>query len=357
MVQLAIFTSLLLISVGITFGAPTIKKPEGKKEKSSGLNPLSKGKIGNGVYYNAEAKFVYNQKPHPLKGSKFKPHYGLLPTGTEGDMEDHDDIAALVVGDSFASPLAGVFNDIAIKRGVKFVLTSHPSCAAFFDKVSMDSSIHDWPNSPKQQSGKIACKAERRHEMLDMIKRSKAKIVFLAANWEATPQIWQVGRMTGDEKELDPVSETLIQLSKTGKKIVLFGVIPGAHIDPRACLARDHEYANKMNWFGCAKESNIAPPFRGKEKEISKMKRRVEARKLLTKVLARKEVKALNVEFIDPLDSMCNSKDKCIIIKGKIPLYADSMHLTVMGGKMMRSRIEKALDRLKATSVKMIDEM
>lgn len=345
MVKLAVVTSLLLLSASVAFGAPTIKEATENGATAKSFPPLKRGKVGTSVYYNAEARFLFNQKPHPLKGSSLKPQYGLLPVGTKGVMEDHKDIAALVVGDSFVAPLSGLFNDIALQRGVKFLMTSHPSCAAFFDKVSMDSSIHDWPKSPGQEKGKVECKGARRPEMLEMIKRSKAKMVFLAPNWVATPQIWQVKKM-GEKEGLDPVTKTLVALSKTGKKIVLFGVIPGAHINVRACLAGDGTYAKKLNWFRtCAKESNILPPFLGDEKEMTNMERRAETRELLAKVLAKKEVKALNIDFIDPKASMCNADGKCMISKNGKPLYVDAMHLTVFGGKLMRKSVEAVMSK------------
>jgi SGNH domain (fused to AT3 domains) len=296
--------------------------------------------VGTSVFYNSEHKNLHKQSHRPLTGSALQPLYGLLPSGTEGRVEDHDNVAALVIGDSFVGPLAGVFDDIARARGVKFALTSVPSCAAFFDKTSMDPTIADWPVSHNGNPTVVDCKRVRRREMLELIRHTKPKLAFLAANWVASPQLWSSQNSGGRD---DPVTETLQTIAAAGKKLAVFGVVPGAHYNVRACMAGE---AAGPGLFGrCPSVSRIAAPFEGEEAEQRRMARRVLARAELARILGSPAAAALGVAFIDPARAMCPAVDKCLVSLHGEPLYSDSMHLTVNGGRLMRRDIEAVLDK------------
>lgn len=303
-----------------------------------------KGKARSATSYNGEIRKTLNQTHKALKGSSLKPLYGLLPSGTPGSIEDYDDVAAVVVGDSFTGPLVGVFDDIARARGVKFALTTIPSCAAFFDKVSMDHTIEDWPVAHRGKAEVVDCKRVRRQEMLELVRRTKADTVFLGANWVASSQLW-TARDSGDDIETgeDPVTRTLQAVAATGKKVAVFGVVPGAHYNVRACMAGE-EAAPGGGARRCPSVSRVAPPFEGDEKERKRMQQRVEARKTLARIFAAPAVKALGVRVVDPARAMCPAEDKCLVALHGEPLYSDSFHLTMDGGRMMRKDIERVLD-------------
>lgn len=309
-----------------------------------GKGAAGEGKARSASSYNGEIRKTLNQSHRKLSGSSLEPMYGLLPSGTSGTIDDYDDVAALVVGDSFTGPLVGVFDDIARARGVKFALTTVPSCAAFFDKVSMDHTIEDWPVAHRGKKEVVDCKRVRRQEMLEMIQRTKPEHVFLGANWIASSQLWSA-KDGGDDIEsgVDAVTRTLQSVAATGKKITVFGVVPGAHYNVRACMAGEEKppglFARR-----CPSVSRIASPFEGDEKERKRMQLRVDARKTLGRILASPTVKALNVKMIDPARAMCPAEDKCLVALHGEPLYSDSFHLTMNGGRLMRKDIERALD-------------
>lgn len=289
------------------------------------------------VYYNAEHQKLYMQEHRPVRGASMEPIYGLLPTGAEGTADDSD-VKAVVIGDSFASPLAGVFNDIAIDRGVKFTMTSIPSCAAFFDKVSMNHKIRDWPRGLDGRKEVVECKQFRRQEMLELVKKSHANVVFFAANWLASRQLWSSINSGGKD---DPVSETMHELKKTGKNVVIFGVFPGAHFNVRECMAGE----TVLKPSECPKESRILPPFLGDPKEQTKMNNRLKSRQELSRIMDKPDIASLGFGFIDPLNSMCPSPGYCLVSLHGEPLYSDSMHLTANGGRLLRKEIEKALEK------------
>jgi hypothetical protein len=300
-------------------------------------------KIGSSTFYNSEHKNMHRQSHRPVAGAKLQPIYGMLPAGTGGSIDDHADTAAIVIGDSFAGPLSGVFDDIARAKGVKFSMTTIPSCAAFFDRVSMDHTVADWPASHNGNPAVVDCKRVRRREMLELVRHSRPKLVFLAANWVASPQLWTAKNSVGRE---DPVAESLRALAATGKAIVLFGVVPGAHYNVRECMAGEGGPGFGLGAFRrCPDRSRIVAPYQGERPEKRRMAMRVVARHQLASILAKPEVAALGVGLIDPAASMCPDAENCLVSKDGEPLYSDSMHLTANGGRLMRRDIEAALAR------------
>lgn len=297
----------------------------------------TEGLAKSSVFYNGEHQKLYKQEPKRVRGTRMMPIYGLLPEGTEGGVNENE-VTGVVIGDSFASPLAGVFNDIATDRGIKFTMTSIPSCAAFFDKVSMNHKIEDWPKGLTGNKQVVDCKQYRRKEMLALAKKSKAKVVFFAANWLASRQLWTAVNSGGAD---DPVSETMHALKKTGKKIVIFGVFPGAHFNVRECMAGETNIAPDQ----CPRESRILPPYDGEESEQKKMGSRLKARQELSRIMAKPDIAELGFEFIDPTQSMCPSAGSCLVSLHGEPLYNDAMHLTANGGRLLRQEIDQVLDK------------
>lgn len=336
---LALLTAIPVQAALLSSGTPFYARSTVGDGRLAGA---ARKRVRSAMSYNSEIRNMLNQSPRELKGSKLKPIYGLLPTGTPGVIEDYNDVAALVVGDSFTGPLAGVFDDIARARGVKFALTTLPSCAAFFDKVSMDHTIEDWPIAHRGKQGVVDCKRVRRQEMLEMIRLTKPKLVFLGANWVASNQLWTASSDEDLGAGDDPVSRTLQTVAATGKKVAVFGVVPGAHYNVRACMAGENPPPGTTG--RCPSVSRIQAPFEGDENEQTKMKRRVDARRILYRIFSSPMVKALGIHFIDPARSMCPAVDKCLVSLHGEPLYSDSFHLTASGGRLMRKDIEGVLD-------------
>lgn len=104
-------------------------------------------------------------------------HYSMLPTGSQHELRKGVDIA--VIGDSFAHPMAGVFNKIASDHGLNVMLASAATCAPFFDNVSLDTTT-SFDNSAKNSR---TCKTEVRPAMLALLKASGARVAVLNGNW------------------------------------------------------------------------------------------------------------------------------------------------------------------------------
>jgi hypothetical protein len=283
-------------------------------------------------YYLGEYQKLYDAKLTDLPGSKILATFGMLPSGTAATI--NDTVAAVVVGDSFAGPLAGALNDIAVEHKLAFTMTSIPSCAAFFDKDSIDETKVDWPNVSPTNTGPIECKRSHRMGMLELIKKSDTNLVVLAANWLASPQLYK--SMRGVE---NPVLDTVRVIRATGRNVVIIGVVPGAHYNVRSCL----EASGPMSLFTrCAETSRVIPPFQGEAPLREKMEKRVAMRMGLARIVASEEMQQLGgVGFVDPFNSLCPQKDFCMNIENEDPLYSDAMHLTAAGGRKLRSDIEK----------------
>jgi peptidoglycan/LPS O-acetylase OafA/YrhL len=308
--------------------------------------------------YLREVKNLYKPSLKILPGTDRKIEYGILPNSTTKSVEGQDSFDALVVGDSFAAPFAGAFDAIAKEQNKTFVLTSHYSCAPFFDKVSMDPTVKDYANPSNNPRAKL-CKESLRKDMFDLIKATKANVVVLTGNWLATSQMWRAGYESVNmyptskrKKKLrqSQLEESIWRLHKLNRKLVVVGMIPGAHFNVRACMTATGPLAGFKK---CPETSRFKEPLQGTDYLQRQMRNRVSIRNVFNALMSNSNmlVKAQKEKwlvYVDPYDVLCNDvKGDCIVARGGEPYYSDEYHLTGNGTVLLKETISSAISSLK----------
>jgi peptidoglycan/LPS O-acetylase OafA/YrhL len=303
-------------------------------------------------HYLAEYTNLYAPTRQKLPGSKVTAVYGVIPTTTTKRVAAGDDFDAVVVGDSFCAPLAGVFSSVAETRNKTFLMISHHSCASFFDKKSLDTSSMESPNHGRE----FECKTDLRPQMLELIRVAKSKVVVLSSNWFATSQMWTAKRNSvrdedqGDGRALETsqLEETIEILNNMGRKVILLGMVPGSHFNVRACMAASGPLSGLKK---CPEVSRFKAPLMGTDETRKRMERRAQIRDTIRRVLDKPAMKVAHQEkkvlLIDPYDVMCNDRTgECLTARSGEPYYSDDMHLTANGTMLFKERIEQALRSL-----------
>lgn len=302
--------------------------------------------------YAKELNDLYNPTLNIIPGTNTELTYGIVPQSANLSVSRGDTFDGIIVGDSFAAPFAGAMDSIAKENGKSFVVTSHFSCAPFFDNTSMDPTIRDYPKNSKR--GK-ECKESIRQRVLDLIKGTKTKTVFLAGNWLATSQMWravhtrdeQKGTSDDAGKDVKPsqIEETVSLLHDLGKKVVLIGMIPGVHYNSRACLSSSGLFAFLKN---CPSRTRYEEPVSGADDMKTKIRGRNTIRSTFEELFKQSEVfkKGTSerwLSFVDPFKSLCDAdRGDCAAIHEGELVYSDDHHLSANGTRILKDDLYSA---------------
>lgn len=326
-----------------------------EKRLSSGSR-LGMPRAQSQTVYLQEVKDLYKPSMKPIPGTGREMEYGMVPNCTVKSVESADHFDGLVVGDSFAAPFAGAFDALAREQNKTFVITSHFSCAPFFDNVSMDASITDYASPGNNPRGK-RCKQSIRQDILNLIDVAKSDLVVLTGNWLATSQMWKAGY---DSVNMNPEKEkkltqsqleaTIWKLHTMKRKIVVIGMVPGAHFNVRACMTATGPLAGLKQ---CPETSRFKEPFQGTDYLQKQMKNRVKIRTVFNALMSNSSMLVKGQQqkwltYIDPYDVMCDErKGNCVVARHGEPFYSDEYHLTSNGTVLLKDAIAKAIESLK----------
>jgi SGNH domain (fused to AT3 domains) len=263
-----------------------------------------------------------------------KVEYSVLPTGSPRRLQDRVHVA--VIGDSFAHPMAGVFNKIAKERKISVMLSSSATCAPFFDSVSLDTTT-TFDNGAKNSH---ECKTQVRPAMMALLMQSRPRIAVLIGNWVGTYQIWKALQRPNEGKSLQ---ETIKLIRTLGIKVIVIGMVPGSHYDVPVCHAR--QAAGKGICLGTTPIKNLDSfphtPESGKQ-QLNRNKMRT----VISNIMKAEVVEhPTQVALVDPYDAMCTETECLTALNGE-NLYYDNHHLSANGTLLMQPFIEKALAKL-----------
>lgn len=287
-------------------------------------------------------------------GSLSEPDYGIIPSNSGKSVEDGDKFDALIVGDSFAEPLAGVMASLASELNKDYILLSHAACLPAFDETSLNPQIEDYFN-PGQNERADLCKKVLRPNMLKLIRTANTEVVVLAGNWVGGHHIWEADSNTVRESSTKTshskrsrFENSILKLRNMYKKVVLVGATPCAHFHVRECLAAAGPLSGLKT---CPNITRVAAPFMGTESEQKRQKSRVEARNHLKKMmkapLFTEGLREGWLSYVDPFNTFCkHRKGECVVSIDGVSLYSDTEHLTANATIHMKGAIRQALGRL-----------
>jgi peptidoglycan/LPS O-acetylase OafA/YrhL len=281
------------------------------------------------------------------EGSTFP--FGYIPKNTAKRVFRGDSFAALVVGDSFAAPLAGVFSEIAQEQKAEFVLMSRPSCTPFLDDTSLNPAVQDYDN-PSNNPRVHECKGIVRHEMLELIKVTNTRTVLLIGNWANTMQMKRAmrdsvtseGESATTGRVVSQLELTILKLLSLQKHVVILGVVPGAHYNVRACYAA----TGPLSFLKvCPRETSLDRLDDGNEKTRHRLRVRQTMTYLMKQSLElRKAHDTGRLVYLDPYLSLCQfTTGTCQIANRSEPYYYDDAHLALNGSMLLKHDISQAL--------------
>lgn len=345
-------TGLVALVLAISYHSHTTS---GWEARAGGRLPGDRSRAFSHTVYLQEAKDLYSPSERPIPGTERSLEYGVVPNATAKSVAAGDTFDGIVVGDSFAAPFAGAFDEIAKRRGEAFVISSHYSCAPFFDAVSMDESVKDYANPSTNPRGKL-CKQVIRKDVLGLIKAVDAKIVVLTGNWLATSQMWKAGYESINtnprrKMSLKPsqLEQTVAKLHSLGRKVLVIGVVPGAHYNVRACMTATGPLAYTKK---CPERSRFREPFQGTDYLRRQMQNRVKLRTtfnvlMRTSDLLRQGLSGKWLAYVDPYETMCDdARGDCIVARNGQPFYSDEYHLTANGTTLLTDAVAAAINSL-----------
>lgn len=291
--------------------------------------------------------FTHNSLPVTKSGRRLLKHdndfqYVLVSHKPAKSIKLTDEFDGLIIGDSFAEPTIGVFETIATKHNMTFLIGGGGACPPFFDEASLD---------PKRLMRRISknCMWNVRRNYLDFIKTTKARKLFLIGNWYFAPEFWQEVGRNEFEVSTSRFEDSIDTLRKLGKRIVVIGQIPGPHYNPKLCLESAGPLAFLKN---CPKRFRFQEPYKGSPEFVSKMNERNLVRKTIINLfkdskMFQKEITEGRLAFVDPYKSLCNAKqgDCAAIIDGEA-VFRDLSHLSRKGSQLMENQIYEALMKL-----------
>lgn len=353
------FVSVALVFTTLLASAWCLHAKGWNQRFSPKLGPNSAAMSQLGLRHEFDSK--YDPHAEALRKGSEEFEFGYIPISTESRIDMGHPFTAAIVGDSFAAPLAGLFDELAAEGQEQFVLTSRHSCTPFLDATSMDSNILDFEN-PTNNPRVVECKQHIRRQMLDLIQTTNTDTVLLIGNWLNTLQMKRAMEASvsavlrpgkPDVQRLSPWKRTVSQLELTimkiiglQKKVILVGMIPGAHYDVRACYAAKGPLTFLKR---CPIESSFAHHAGIK----TKMSYRLLIRRTLGLLMRespslRKAQQEGNLVYVDPYLSLCKStKRSCLIASKREPYYYDEGHLTMNGSLLLKHDIGQALWLLK----------
>lgn len=254
-----------------------------------------------------------------------------------------DKFDGIVIGDSFAEPTLGVFQSIATKHNLSFAIGGAGACPPFFDKASLN---------PKVPTRRISrnCVTNQRKKYIKFIKDTKTKTLFIVGNWYFAPELWQESdKKNHFNPNITRFEESIMALTKFGKKIVVIGQSPGPHFNPKLCLAAKGPLAFLKK---CPTRFRIAEPLHGDESFLNVNRDRGLIRHAILRLFQssagfKEEVKKNRLAFVDPYRALCDlEKGDCAAIIDGEPMFRDNSHLTRNGSKLMENRIYASWKKL-----------
>lgn len=298
------------------------------------------------TFYAQELKDIYKPTLRMIPGTSAKLTYGIVSQNANLSVIGGDRFDGILVGDSFAAPFTGALDSIAKEESQSFVVSSHFSCSPFFDKDSMDPAIKDYPKNSKRGQ---ECKDNIRKRNLDLIRATKTDTVILAGNWLATSQMWKVVHSKEKKKDTmkypSQIEKTVALLHSMGKKVVVIGMVPGSHYNPRACLSSSGLLAFLKE---CPPMTRYAEPVLGSEEMQLKIRNRNTIRQAFNDLLAESPIFKSGIadhwlSFVDPFNSLCDSETgECSTIHDGNLVYYDDHHLSANGTRIMKDDLRSA---------------
>jgi peptidoglycan/LPS O-acetylase OafA/YrhL len=294
-------------------------------------------------YYRQEYTELLLPTRQTLPGSNRTALFGAIPVSNEKGITAGDIIDAVVVGDSFCAPLAGVFDSIARQDNKTFLMMTHHSCAPFFDTLALDATKVDGPKRARF----TLCKSELRPDMLALIRSAHSKVVVLSFNIFGVREMW---RAVGDRKspKKSQLEETIEILINMGRKVIVMGLVPAPHFDVRACLAASGPLSRFKR---CPDVTRFKAPFMGTTEMQNKAVRMAGMRDMVKVIFRRPGMAKARAEnkimLIDPYDAMCNEQTgECVTSHNGEPYYTDLNHITSNASMLFKPLIRKALQQL-----------
>lgn len=180
--------------------------------------------------------------------------------------------------------------------------------------------------------------------MLELIRASKAPVVFLVANWPVVEQVRTRGK--GLVLESSRFEETILKVRKMGKKIVIIGMIPDSHYHVEDCISARGALAFMKK---CPATTRYKLPLEGSEFEKKRIRGRLHMRDVFADMMTNSTLisagrKAKWLSFVDPYKSLCDEgTGECKVFHKGDPIYSDDHHLTREGSLLLQNEFRKAL--------------
>lgn len=305
------------------------------------------------TFHVQDARDIYRPRLRVFwpEGGKKEPGYGVIPSNSGKTIQKHDRFDALIVGDSFAEPLAGVMAALAKDLKTDYILLSHAGCLPLFDDSSLNPRIKDYLN-PAENKRADLCKRVLRPNMMKRIRSANTDVVIIAGNWSGNHHMWRVDTYINRENitktahaERSRFEDSILKLRNMKKKIVIIGPTPCPHFHVRQCLAAAGPLHGLKH---CPTTTRWAEPYLGTLREQKRQKHRVAARADLKKMmkgsLFAKGLKEGWLSYVDPFNTFCERRTgECLVSIDGVALYSDTVHMTSNATLHMKGTIRKAL--------------
>lgn len=275
-----------------------------------------------------------------IPGTKRVVDYLAVPTSSMRTVEDKGSFAGVLVGDSFGASFTGVLGAMGTQIGKPFLVASHYNCGPFFDDLSFKLEKND--NARAQ-----VCKRQLRGSMLQLIRASKAPVVFLAANWPLHSHVLSQGK--GLPRQTSRLEESISKLRKMGKKIIIIGMVPGAHYSIEYCIFARGPLAFLKK---CPAATRFKTPLVGSKEQQRRMASRLKTRNDIADLLTSSPLLAAGrrekwLSLVDPFESLCDEgTGECKVFYNGDPLYSDDHHLTRNGSLLLERDFRRAYNEV-----------
>ena len=219
----------------------------------------------------------------------------------------------LLWGDSHLLAWTPVLNDSLTTKGSRAVLAYSPICPPLFGVSNVNKAI---------------CTDQNLSVKNYLIANPDVKTVVMAAMWSAYfinegPLTATAGYpvATGIEAASNSLTSTLQWLHDNGRHVILIGPVPVYDKSVPLSLALEQVTGRKFKTSSMAEQRQINASF--------------------YKVVDIAQRGGGDFIFIDPIQWLC--AQECMVMKGGIPLYRDSNHLSVVGAMSMEMYLRTGL--------------
>jgi hypothetical protein len=198
---------------------------------------------------------------------------------------------AVIWGDSHAVEFAYVLSRMLAARGEALIEHSHSSCP---------------PLIGYEAPGDAQCARNNRAVLTGIEADPKLGTVYLAAFWESPAY--------ASAQDMEELDQTIAELIKRGRHVVLIGPVPPNKFDVPRHLARLARFGSLDTAIGRDRA------------DLQAVETRINA------VAARWAPHGLT--YIDPIARLCDAQS-CAILRDGVPLYYDHHHPSVAGASLI----------------------